>query len=366
MCESRPRSRKLCHEGRELLVQERDLLVVEVGEEVQVAGIPHHRRVALVESAEDVRRLAPTDPAVGRPGGGEAPSMPVRRPVGLVRVEVVEVEEEGLGKARQDLVGARLDAGRGPHHARLVEAVEAPAVAAPAVDPGRRDPDDDARRDRRRRVTVPAQDLGQVRHLAGHRHAVLLDPRHEPAGVARGEDRDDRREGAACLAVDVIEDHRLAGEPLEKRARRPVVPIEAQVVGPQRVDQEHDHVPGFSGVFAGRPGAGDGPGDQGEEGGQAGEAATSEDHVPILAKLRLKPTRRLKRLRRHGPLAPRPRRPIAAALLGTATPDRWIHRMPPASPRSPSLPTGGKGTVDRMPPASTRSPSHPTGGEGDS
>ncbi len=39
--------------------------------------------------------------------------------------------------------------------------------------------------------------------------------------------------------------------------------------------------------------------------------------------------------------------------------------MPPASPRSPSRPTGGKGTVDRMPPATPRSPSHPTGGEGD-
>ncbi len=81
-----------------------------------------------------------------------------------------------------------------------------------------------------------------------------------------------------------------------------------------------------------------------------------------LAKLRLKPTRRLKRLRRHGPMVPRPRRAITAALLGTATPDRWIHRMPPATPRSPSHPTGGKGTVDRMPPATPRSPSHPTGG----
>ncbi len=63
-----------------------------------------------------------------------------------------------------------------------------------------------------------------------------------------------------------------------------------------------------------------------------------------LAKLRLKPTRRLKRLRRHGPLVPHPRRAITAALLGTATPEHWIHRMPPATPRSPSHPTGGKGT----------------------
>ncbi len=83
-----------------------------------------------------------------------------------------------------------------------------------------------------------------------------------------------------------------------------------------------------------------------------------------LVKLRLKPTRRLKRLRRHGPLVPRPRRAITAALLGAATPERWIHRTPPATPRSPSHPTGGKGTVDRMPPATPRSPSHPTGGKG--
>ncbi len=41
-----------------------------------------------------------------------------------------------------------------------------------------------------------------------------------------------------------------------------------------------------------------------------------------------------------------------------------VDRIPPTSPRSPSLPRGGKGTVDRIPPTSPRSPSLPRGGKG--
>ena len=69
-----------------------------------------------------------------------------------------------------------------------------------------------------------------------------------------------------------------------------------------------------------------------------------ENVYSYLAKLRLKPTRRLGRPRPRESQVPRPRPATEPGLTRTASPDRWIHRTPPASPRSPSHPTGGKGT----------------------
>ncbi len=87
------------------------------------------------------------------------------------------------------------------------------------------------------------------------------------------------------------------------------------------------------------------------------------------------PTHRLSWLRNHSePMKRpssvlRPERAKRVERVGRANGPRGARRClltgcPPASPRSPSHPTGGKGTVDRMPPASPRSPSHPTGGKG--
>jgi hypothetical protein len=90
-----------------------------------------------------------------------------RRLVGLVGVEIVQVEKERLREMVEQALGARVDAIGRALTAGFVEGPEAASVASLEVDVRRRRADDDARRDRSRGVAASSEDLGQRRGVFG-------------------------------------------------------------------------------------------------------------------------------------------------------------------------------------------------------
>ncbi len=225
----------------ELRIEEGDLAVVEAGEEAHVARRVRDLRPA-VEHLRQRIGIAAQRPWLTRAAQPQLFAERRRRVVGAVRVEVVQVEEEGLAQTLAH--GERaLGHARGVlPQAGLVEAREAAAEAAVRVEAGRVLAHDRARRHRRGGEAARAEQLGDRRDLLGDaERAVLL--AEEARRVTRGEQRVDGRVGARSLRARVFEEVALGGQRIEAWARRPPVAVGAQVIGAQRVDEHDDDVP---------------------------------------------------------------------------------------------------------------------------
>ena len=213
--------------------------------------------------------------------------MPARRPVGLVRIDVVEVEKERLGKGIQELEGTRIDTVRRPLETALVEDVEAGLEASLPIDRRRGGTDDEARRHGSGGVAAVAQAGREIGGVGWHGHAVGVETIQEVLWPARREQRVDRRKSAAGVGPAGSEDDAaVAREAIERRTRPALIAVEREPVGAERVDQDDDEIPGplrdgMSRRGSARAARGAEDGGDGQQGG-AGSRRAVHDHRPIV------------------------------------------------------------------------------------
>jgi hypothetical protein len=209
--------------------------------------------LSLVQRAADGSGIAAAHPALLGAAARETVLVEARRPVGRVRLEVVEVEEEGARQGVEGGEGALVDAHRRLPGAVLEEQVEAAPETSVRVVDARAAPDHRAGRDRGGRPAAGVEELGEGREAVGNADPPLGLP-DEALGELRGEERVDRGEGAAGLAARVGEDDGLAREGVERRARRARIAVGPEVVGAQGIDEDEDDVelPRLAAAGAGR------------------------------------------------------------------------------------------------------------------
>ena len=150
----------------EPVVEEADLLVVE-GPQVLEFGRSETRQVIerarSVDAFREPARLAPSDPAWRVVGWFELRLEPRGWPIRFVWIQIVEVEEEGLGEGVEPRHRLLVHAGRSFLEAGLVEVVEAGVEATLSIDRGRCPADDQAAGDRGGVIALGLQDLGERR-----------------------------------------------------------------------------------------------------------------------------------------------------------------------------------------------------------
>jgi len=230
-----------CDELFELTVEVKDLVVVEIDKVLQVAVADFDLRTIVVEHVGDRVEIAGSDKVVPVVRPGKLLLMVSRRRVMTVGIHVVEVQEERFPNLSEELQRTRVDHRRIAPQTALVEDIEAGAKAAVRVFLAGCRADDRARRHGDRVVAPGPQDFGDGRVLGGDSHLVLaLDV--EVESVARSEQRVDRGKGARGLRSSAFEDDRLGCQSVDERCGRPVVAVEAHVIGAKRVDHDHDDV----------------------------------------------------------------------------------------------------------------------------
>ena len=225
-------------QAAEVGVEEGDLAVVQP---LQMADRPRvvlDRGGLLVEHRGDGVGVPAHGPLPGHLAAGEAGAELLRRPIGVVGVEVVQVGEEGLLQAADRGERHVRHAARVPPLAVLVEGGEPAAEAAVWVVMAGCRPHDRARRHGGGLPAPLGQHLGERRDPLGdaERAAGLG---QEVRGVPRGEQRVDRGEGARGLGSGALEEVAARGQGVEVGGRRARVAVGAHVVGPQGVEH-HD------------------------------------------------------------------------------------------------------------------------------
>jgi len=230
-----------CDELLELTVEVKDLVVVEIDKVLQVAVADLYLRTVVVEHVGNRVEIAGSDKVVPVVRPGELPLMGGRRCVMTVGIHVMEVQKERFPHLSEELQRTRVDHRRIAPQAGLVEDIEAGAEAAIRVFLAGCRADDRARRYGDRVVAPGTQDFGDGRVLGGDSHLVFaLDV--EVECVARSEQRVDRGKGACGLRSSAFEDDRPGCEIVDKWCGRPLVPVEAHVIGAKRVDHDHNDV----------------------------------------------------------------------------------------------------------------------------
>ncbi len=170
----------------------------------------------------------------------------------LMRIHVVDVEKETIHTIRAKEFGGAF---RRVHVGSFDLRIGILRVATNAMDQRselglvvdlesllkserRRDPS--VAPDSRRHESGIGEDLGGEHRGFGKRVIVACDP--VPARIGRGPDRCHRRLRPRRLREMIREPHTRTRESIERRARRPVVPVGTEPVGSQRIDEDEDDV----------------------------------------------------------------------------------------------------------------------------
>ncbi len=220
---------QLLHEQAELEVVERDLRVVEGRDLLDEGG---GNRLSAAPSRGQVLQPGDRGPLEGAGCRREAGPKPGGRGVGGVGVDRVHVDEEpvvaaGLPQPAEELPVEAV--GRSDQQAALPEAlVDAEGLADPGV-----------RVESVRAVSRRPQQLGESRGVGGQRVATIL--------RAMGDRREAREErGDRGLRPgrrgDGTEDRGLPGEGVDVGRDRLAVPVAAEMIDPERVDEVDEDV----------------------------------------------------------------------------------------------------------------------------
>ena len=198
--------------------------------------------IAQVRDLEGLQLAHVRPQGAGGSVGSEARAVRLRGVVGRVRIHRVHEHEEGvvgtypfkpLERLVDDPPHRNVDAGAREVLRQLLE------VAETAAEPEGRSGNAVAGH-AERPIADRAEDLGQVGNVAGQN--VVSAASAVIVWIEAGQNAGGRRPGPGGLGHRVLEPNGPGREPVDVRGGRTVVAVAAESIGPERIDEEDEHV----------------------------------------------------------------------------------------------------------------------------